>query len=97
MLHSVNLLTLTRRPLMGKRYNIQLDEEHSARLEALAARIHVQPGTLARSLLSTAIDEADPSPAMITEILNAIPGAFERHQQGRADAREGRTIPLEDL
>jgi len=82
---------------MGKRYNIQLDEEHSARLEALAARIHVQPGTLARSLLSTAIDEADPSPATITEILDAIPGAFERHQQGRADAREGRTKPVEDL
>jgi len=82
---------------MSKRYNIQLDEEHSAKLEALAARTHVQPGTLARSLLSTAIDEADPDPAVITEILNAIPGAFERHQQGRADAREGRTMPLDDL
>ncbi len=82
---------------MSKRYNLQLDEVHSVRLEALAARTHVQAGTLARSLLSTAIDEADPSPAMITEILNAIPGAFERHQQGRADAREGKTIPLEDL
>jgi hypothetical protein len=82
---------------MGKRYNIQLDEERSARLEALAARSHIQAGTLARSLLSTAIDEADPGSAKITEILNAIPGAFERHQQGRADAREGGTIPLEDL
>ena len=82
---------------MGKRYNILLDEEHSARLEALAARAHVQAGTLARSLLSTAIDEADPNPAMITDILNAIPGAFQRHQEGRSDAREGRTIPLEDL
>jgi hypothetical protein len=82
---------------MSKRYNIQLDAEHSAKLEALAARTHVQAGTLARSLLSTAIDEADPDPAVITEILNAIPGSFERHQQGRADAREGRTMPLEDL
>jgi hypothetical protein len=82
---------------MGKRYNILLDEQHSARLEALAARTHVQAGTLARSLLSTAIDDADPSPASITEILDAIPGALERHQQGRADALEGRTIPLEDL
>lgn len=82
---------------MSKRYNIQLDDEHSAKLESLAARTHVQAGTLARSLLSTAIDEVDPSPSMITEILNAIPGAFERYQQGRADAREGRTLPLEDL
>jgi hypothetical protein len=97
MLQCVKSLTLTWGLQMGKRYNIQLDEERSARLEALAARTHVQPGTLARSLLSTAIDEADPSPAMITDILNAIPGAYERHQHGRADAREGRTRPLEDL
>jgi predicted transcriptional regulator len=82
---------------MGKRYNIQLDEEHSARLEALAARTHVQAGTLARSLLSTAIDEADPNSGTITEILDAIPGAFERHEKGRADAREGRTLPIDDL
>jgi hypothetical protein len=82
---------------MGKRYNIQLDEERSARLEALAERTHVQAGTLARSLLSTAIDEAVPDPAAITEILNAIPGAFERHQQGRDDARRGRTMSLEDM
>ena len=82
---------------MSKRYNIQLDDEYSARLEALAERTHVQPGTLARSLLSTAIDEADPDSATITEILDAIPGAFDRHEKGREDAREGRTIPLEDL
>ncbi|TVP44031.1 MAG: hypothetical protein EA350_12440 [Gemmatimonadales bacterium] len=35
--------------------------------------------------------------SLVTDIINAIPGAFERHQEGRADAREGRTIPLEDL
>lgn len=82
---------------MGKRYNIQLDDEHSAKLESLATRTHIQAGTLARSLLSTAIDEADPDPSMITEILDAIRGAFERHEKGRTDAREGRTVPLEDL
>ena len=82
---------------MSKRYNIQLDDEYSARLEALAERTHVQPGTLARALLSTAIDEADPDPATITEILDAVPGAFERHRRGLEDAREGRTVPLEDL
>jgi predicted transcriptional regulator len=82
---------------MGKRYNIQLDEERSARLDALAERTHVQAGTLARSLLSMAIDEANPDSTIITEILNAIPGAFERHQQGRDDARRGRTVPLEEL
>jgi hypothetical protein len=82
---------------MAKRYNIQLDEEYSARLEALAARTHIQAGTLARALLSSAIDQADPNAETITQILDAIPGAFERHQQGRADAREGRTMPLAEL
>ena len=82
---------------MAKRYNIQLDDEYSEKLEALASRTHVQPGTLARSMLSTAIDRADPDAQMITDILDAIPGAFERHQKGRADAREGRTHPLDDL
>ena len=37
----------------GKRYNVVLDEEHAARLNEMAARLYVQPGTVARSLLST--------------------------------------------
>lgn len=82
---------------MSKRYNIQLDEERAIKLESLASRTHVQPGTLARSLLSTAIDEADPEPSTIVEILDAIPGAFERHKQGREDARNGKVTPLEEL
>lgn len=82
---------------MPKRYNIQLDDEYSEKLEALATRTHMQPGTLARSMLSTAIDQADADASMVTDILDAVPGAFERHQKGRADAREGRTLPLADL
>lgn len=39
----------------GKRYNVVLDEERTARLNEMAARLHVQPGTVARSLLSTAL------------------------------------------
>ena len=82
---------------MSKRYNIQLDAEHAAKLEALAERTHIQAGTLARSLLSTAIDEANPDPSTVVDILDAIPGAFERHQQGTGDAGEGKSTPLEDL
>lgn len=82
---------------MSKRYNIQLDAEHAAKLEALAERTHIQAGTLARSLLSTAIDEANPDPSTVVEILDAIPGAFERHQEGVREAREGKRTPLEDL
>ena len=82
---------------MGKRYNVHLGDEHAEKLEALAARTHVQAGTLARSLLSVAIDQADPEASTILEVLEAIPGSFQRHEQGRADARAGRTIPIEDL
>ena len=42
------------------RLNVTLDPEHAARLARLAERTHVQEGTLARSLLSVAIEEADP-------------------------------------
>ena len=43
-----------------ERLNITLDDEQAAKLSRLADRLHLQAGTVARSLLSTAIDEADP-------------------------------------
>jgi hypothetical protein len=45
-------------------------------------RTHIQEGTLARSLFSTALDDADPDASRITEILDAIPGAWERTDVG---------------
>jgi predicted transcriptional regulator len=41
----------------SRRVNITLDDEHAAKLSRLAQRVHVNEGTLARSLLSTAIDD----------------------------------------
>jgi predicted transcriptional regulator len=79
------------------RFNVQLDDEHAAKLHAVADRVYVQPGTIARSLLSTALDLADPDAASITEMLDSIPGAFERAQEGLAAARAGRFVPLEEL
>jgi hypothetical protein len=74
-----------------------LDAEHAARLARLAERTHVQEGTLARSLLSSAIDDADPDARNITAILDGIPGAFERVQVSLERARSGETIPLDSL
>src|ERR1700749_164246 len=51
-------LVLMEKP--GHRLNVTLDPEHAARLARLAERTHVQEGPLARSLLSVAIEEADP-------------------------------------
>lgn len=63
----------------------------------LAQRTHIQEGTLARSLLSTAIDNADLDATQVTEILDAIPGAWERTQEGLAQASRGEGTPLDEL
>jgi hypothetical protein len=57
----------------------------------------LQEGTLARSLLATALDAADPDAARITEILDAIPAAGERTQEGLAQAARGEGTPLDEL
>jgi hypothetical protein len=80
-----------------RRVNILLGEEHAAKLYGLADRTHVNAGTLARSLLSSALDQADPDATTITALLDAVPGAFERAQVGLADVRAGRVVALDDL
>jgi hypothetical protein len=79
------------------RFNILLDDEHAAKLYGLATRTYVNPGTLARSLLSSVLDQLDPDPANVTALLDSIPGAYESAQQGRADVRAGRVVHLRDL
>jgi len=79
------------------RLNITLDAERASKLARLAARVHVQEGTLARSLLSSAIDEADPDARLVTDVLDAIPGAWDRAQLGLAQARRGETTTLDEL
>jgi hypothetical protein len=79
------------------RLNITLDGEHAAKLARLAERTYTQEGTLARSLLSSALDEADPEARHVVELLDGIDGAFERAQLGLEQARRGKTRPLDDL
>lgn len=79
------------------RFNVLLDEEHAARLHRLAERTYINPGTLARSLLSAALDQADPDPATITALLDAIPGAWDRAQEGIEDVKAGRVTDLDEL
>jgi ribbon-helix-helix CopG family protein len=80
-----------------ERLNITLDDEYAEKLARLAERTHVQPGTVARSLLSSALDEADADPRNVVELLEGIPGAYDRAQVGRAQAEAGDTIPLDEL
>ncbi|HEY1854215.1 MAG TPA: hypothetical protein VGG40_06455 [Solirubrobacterales bacterium] len=80
-----------------KRINVTLDDARAGKLARLAERTHVQEGTLARSLLSTALDEADPDAARITEILDGIPGGWERTREGIKQAGRGEGRPLDEL
>lgn len=74
-----------------------LDPEHSVKLAQIAERTHVQEGTLARSLLAQALDDASTDTRTVTELLDAIPGALRRAQLGLRQARAGRTIDLDEL
>lgn len=83
--------------MVSKRLNVSLDEQRAAKLARLADRAHVADGTLARSLLSAAIDDADPDPAAVTEILEGIPGLSERLRRAEAQVDRGDVVALEDL
>jgi hypothetical protein len=80
-----------------QRLNITLDEQRAAKLARLAERVHVNEGTLARSLLSSAIDDSDPDAATVSAVLDAIDGAWDQAQLGRAQAASGDTVALDDL
>ena len=83
--------------LAGGRLNVTLDAEYAAKLALLAERTHVQEGTLARSLLSQAIDQADADPRNVVQILDGIDGAFERAQLGLEQAASSNTVALDEL
>jgi hypothetical protein len=79
------------------RLNVTLDAESAAKLARLAERTHVHEGTLARSLLATALDDADPDAKSVGDVLDGIPGAWERAQLGNEQALAGDTVSLEEL
>lgn len=81
----------------GRRLNVTLDSAYAAKLAKLAERTHINEGTLARSLLSQALDEADPDPRQVAALLDGLPGAFERARQGLEEARADGTVALDDL
>lgn len=83
--------------MASQRLNITLDEEHASKLARLASRVHINEGTLARSLLSSAIDDADPDPGTVVAVLDGIDGAWERAELGRRQASTGDTVALDDL
>ena len=79
------------------RVNVTLDAAYALKLQLLAERTHTNEGTLARSLLTTALDEADPDPRNIADLLDAVPGALDRALHGSAQAQAGLGTPLDEL
>jgi hypothetical protein len=80
-----------------ERLNITLADEQAEKLARVAERMHVQPGTVARSLLSSALDDLDPDAHNVVELLDGIPGAYERARLGLAQAKRGETISIDEL
>ena len=79
------------------RINVLLDDEHAQRLKRMAEQAHAAEGTLARSLLSRAIDDAEIDGRTMVEVLNGIPGARERLALAREQVARGEGIPLDEL
>jgi predicted transcriptional regulator len=79
------------------RLNVTLDDESAAKLARLAERMHVQPGTIARSLLIGALDDADPDARNVVELLDGLAGAHERAQLGLRQAQAGETVSVDEL
>jgi hypothetical protein len=80
-----------------QRIDVTLDPEHVSKLARLAARVHVDEGTLARSLLSAAIDDTDPDATTIVTVLDGIDTAWDRARLGRRQADASETISLDEL
>lgn len=85
------------RPSSANRVNVTLDDVHAEKLRRLAERTHVHEGTIARSLLTSALDESDPDPRSVTALLDSIDGAFDRAERGLAQVRQGKGKPLDEL
>lgn len=82
---------------MVERLNITVDDDQYERLSRMAERMHLQPGTLARSLLLSALDEAALDAENVVRLLDGLPAAYERAELGRRQAQDGETVSLEEL
>lgn len=77
--------------------NVTLDPQRAAKLARLADRAHVSDGTLARSLLSSAIDQADPDATTILQVLEGIPGIHAKLEEAERQYAAGEFIGLDEL
>jgi hypothetical protein len=79
------------------RLNVTLDAEHAAKLSRTAEQSQTAEETLARSLLSRAIDDAELDGRTMVEMLNGIPGSAERARRGRDELARSEGIAIDEL
>ena len=81
----------------GHSLTIVLDDDSDDRLTQLAQRSAVDKEDLAGSLLVSLLGGADVDAERLTATLDAIPGAFERAETGRAQGAAGKALPLDQI
>jgi hypothetical protein len=77
------------------RVSVTLDHERAEALTRIAQSMGVEPATAARVLLSHAIDATETPD--VAAVLDRIPGAFERAERGREQARRRATVSLDEF
>lgn len=82
---------------MTARVTVTLDAHRGAKLSHLAKQAGTQAETLATSLLSYALDDMDHHLPDVADLLDGIPGAYERALLGREQGRAEKTTGLEGL
>jgi|tagenome__1003787_1003787.scaffolds.fasta_scaffold17403304_1 predicted transcriptional regulator len=79
------------------RINVTLEPETAERLARMARWAHVPEGTMARMLISRAVDDNEAAPAHVAAIIGAIPGAWDDVRRGLAEYDRGEAVDIDDL
>jgi hypothetical protein len=82
---------------MSRRLTIDLDDDDGAELDRLAEGQRTDAEGFARGLLIELLRNQGHDSRTATEVLDGIPGAWERAQEGRAQINAGRGVSLQDL
>ena len=76
---------------------IPLNVGDRRRLREIAERTCASETSIAHTLLSLALDDADVDAEVMTEIIEGIPGVLDHIAEAREQLDRGEGIPLEDL
>jgi len=82
---------------MSRRLTIDLEDDDGAELDRLAEGQRTDAEGFARGLLIELLRNQRYDSRTATEVLDGIPGAWERAQEGRAQIAAGRGVSLQDL